>query len=105
MAATIEGNQPLIERAQVSQKRGAYPDEAFCYQEDTLQDGADRFSVHCHKTKESCEDARGPNRERKQTQCELTDLTQARWNPGRGWMGSWFQVNREPFGKPFPQLK
>ena len=46
------------------------------------------------------------SRVRKQTQCELTDLTTAHWNPGHpGWMGSWYQFSYEPFGLPFPQLK
>jgi hypothetical protein len=102
---TIKNNEPLIEHATVSNNRRTYPDKAFCYQEDRLQDGPDRFSVHCHETKEKCDTARGPSTTRKQTQCEFTDLTQAQWNPGRGWMGSWFQFSPEPFGPPFPQLK
>ena len=105
VVARIENNESLVEEAAGSTKRAGYPDKAFCYQEDTLRDGADRFSVHCHETKERCDTVRGPNKNRKQTQCELTDLTQARWNPGRGYMGSWFQDSREPFGTPFPQLK
>jgi hypothetical protein len=106
VTATIESNAPLVGKAVASTGSAPYPDRAYCYQEDRLQDGASRFSVHCHETKERCETARGPSKVWKQTQCELIDLTLARWNPGHpGWMGSWYQFSREPFGEPFPQLK
>ncbi len=106
VAATIENNAPLVDKAVALASRASYPDSAYCYQEDRLQDGASRYSVHCHETEQRCETARGPSKVRKQTQCELTDLTTARWNPSHpGWLGSWYQFSRQPFGKPFPQLK
>ena len=102
---TLQTNQELLSKAPPS-AREKPPDEAFCYQEDRLKDGMSRYSVHCHETKENCEKARGPSMVRKQTACTLTDLSSARWTPGHpGYIGSWYQFNRVPFGSPFPQLQ
>lgn len=79
--------------------------EAYCYQEDRLKDGPDRYSVHCHAKKDVCEKARGPSKVRKQTPCELTDLSTAKWKPASpGWLGSTYQFSRSPLPAPFPQL-
>ena len=103
---TLEKNEALAEKAGAFNVRVAYPRQAFCYQEDSLQEGAKRYSVHCHEAKQNCETARGPNKLTKQSQCEAIDLARAAWNPSHpGWMGSWYQFGRSPFVAPFPQFK
>ena len=105
LAATLASNQDLLSKSPLPASRGSIPSQAFCYQEDRLQDGMSRFSVHCHETLANCEKARGPSKVRRQSTCTSTDLTNARWSPGHpGYIGSWYQFNREPFGVPFPQL-
>ncbi|HVT17780.1 MAG TPA: hypothetical protein VHQ90_16580 [Thermoanaerobaculia bacterium] len=104
VAETISANAPLLEKA--FPQAGTPPTAGFCYQEDRLVDGPGRYSVHCHSSQERCNKARGPNQKYKQSPCDYVDLSRAAWkpNPG-GWMGAWYQFNREPFGDPFPRLK
>jgi hypothetical protein len=78
------------------------PGEGFCYQEDRLEDGAERYSVHCHATPENCEKARGPNPRYQQSDCLLVSLRDADWTPAKGYMGSLYAFRSEPFGAPFP---
>lgn len=81
------------------------PPSGWCYQEDRLEDGPSRFSVHCHWSEERCDEARGPNANFKQSLCELTDLSKADWNPNpKGWKGSWYEFRPKPFPEPFPQI-
>lgn len=79
----------------------------FCYQEDNGQEGAQRYGVHCHQTKEACDSARGPNPRRIQSEC--TPPVDASKVEGivnrRGWAGSWYRLQAEPFGAPFPELR
>ena len=101
VAQSIAANAPFVEKAVL-----VPPTAGFCYQEDRLNDGLDRYSVHCHSTQESCEKARGPNPRWKQSACESVDLSQAGWKPkSGGWMGAWYEFRGEPFNKPFPQLR
>ncbi len=106
VAQTIAANAPLVEKARSATGALATPPAGFCYQEDRLNDGPDRYSVHCHSSQESCEKARGPNARWKQSACEFVDLTRAAWNPkSGGWLGAWYEFRGEPFAKPFPQLQ
>lgn len=84
----------------------SYPSGKFsCYQEDSGQEGAQRYGAHCHRTKEACDSARGPNKRRIQSKCELVDAAEvANIVNRRGWAGSWYTLQAEPFGKPFPKL-
>lgn len=83
----------------------APPGSGWCYQEDRLEDGPQRYSVHCHVNQASCESARGPHARWTQTECQLVDLRDASWNPNpRGWQGSWYEFRSQPFPEPFPQL-
>lgn len=81
-----------------------YPSGLFsCYQEDSGQEGAQRYGVHCHPTQAACDSARGPNRRRFQSTCEPVDAaTVAGIVNRRGWAGSWYRLQAEPFGAPFP---
>jgi hypothetical protein len=84
----------------------AKPDSAFCYQEDRLKEDSQKYSVHCHPTKQRCEAARGPNKRWKQSACELVDLREVTWNPlPGGWANSWYEFRSEPFPEPFPQIR
>ena len=106
LTQTIENSQDLLKAEPLKGKSRSLENQAYCYQEDRLKEGAERFSVHCHASKAVCEEARGPSKVRKQTQCELTDLSSADWNPiSPGWMGSSYQYSSTPFGAPFPQLQ
>ena len=106
LAATLASNQDLLSKSPPPTPRSSMPSKAYCYQEDRLQDGMSRFSVHCHEIPANCEKARGPSKVRKQSACTLIDLTAAHWSPGHpGYIGSWYQFSREPFGAPFPQLQ
>jgi hypothetical protein len=103
---TLATNDPLVEKARASISLDAPPSTAFCYQEDKLQPGPQRYSVHCHATRARCETARGPNSRTKQSICEEIDLSGASWKPRHpGWMGSWFEFRAEPFGPPFPAIE
>ena len=83
----------------------APPLSGWCYQEDRLEKGSKQFSVHCHWSKDRCEEARGPHAKWKQSSCELVELAKAKWNPNpKGWQGSWFEFRSQPFPNPFPQL-
>ena len=105
VAETISNSAPLVEIARSATRTTSAPTVGFCYQEDRLQDGAERYSVHCHSSKERCEKARGPNARWKQSPCEFVDLNEAAWKPkSGGYMGAWYEFRSEPFGKPFPQF-
>ncbi|HEX3553242.1 MAG TPA: hypothetical protein VIA62_08435 [Thermoanaerobaculia bacterium] len=106
VAQTIAANAPLVEKARLATRSESLPAEGFCYQEDRLADGPERYSVHCHTSKPRCETARGPNLRWKQSACEFVELSQAKWNPkSQGWMGSWYEFRSQPFEPPFPQIK
>lgn len=106
VSATLASNEPLIDKARPAVPADAPPPTAFCYQEDKLQPGAQRYSVHCHATLARCESARGPNPRTKQSACAQVDLSGAPWKPRHpGWMGSWFEFRDEPFAAPFPALR
>jgi hypothetical protein len=103
--ATLATNDPLIEQARLAKASDQVPSPGYCYQEDQLQGGPQRYSVHCHSTMARCEAARGPNPRTKQSPCQTLALEGARWAPRHpGWMGSWYEFKSEPFGPPFPQL-
>lgn len=105
VSATLKANERLTAGRTIVESTDRPPPTAFCYQEDNLGVGSQRYSVHCHTTLEKCESARGPNPRTKQSRCESVDLQNANWNPRHpGWQGSWFQFRSEPFGAPFPQL-
>jgi hypothetical protein len=105
VAETISSGAPLVEIARSATRTAAVPSSGFCYQEDRLQDGPERYSVHCHSSKERCETARGPNARWKQSSCEFVDLNQAVWKPrSGGYMGAWYEFQSQPFGKPFPKI-
>jgi hypothetical protein len=105
VSATLSTNDPLIEKARTAKLADVPPSPAYCYQEDRLQTGSQRYSVHCHATLARCEAARGPNPRTRQSPCEAVDLDDARWAPRHpGWMGSWYEFRNEPFGPPFPQV-
>ena len=83
----------------------AQPISGWCYQEDRLESGPKKFSVHCHWSENRCNEARGPHAKWKQSSCELIDLSAADWNPNpKGWEGSWYEFRSEPFPDPFPKL-
>lgn len=105
VGATLATNDPLVEKARAAISLDAPPSPAFCYQEDKLQPGPQRYSVHCHATLARCESARGPNPRTKQSVCEEVKLSEVQWKPRHpGWMGSWFEFRSEPFEAPFPAL-
>lgn len=106
VGATLATNEPLVEKARAVISVDAPPSNAFCYQEDKLQPGAQRYSVHCHTALAKCESARGPNPRTKQSVCAEVNLSGVQWKPRHpGWMGSWFEFRSEPFGTPFPTLQ
>ena len=106
VGATLASNQPLVDKARAVISVDAPPSTAFCYQEDNLQPGAQRYSVHCHTTLANCESARGPNPRTKQSVCTEVNLSGVQWKPRHpGWKGSWFEFRSEPFGAPFPALQ
>jgi len=104
--ATLAANVPLIEKARVAIASDPPPHVAYCYQEDNLQPNSDgRYSVHCHVDMSRCEAARGPNARMKQSLCERVETGGMQWTPLHpGWMGSWYEFRKEPFGAPFPQI-
>jgi hypothetical protein len=105
VSSTLAKNEPLIEKARIAIASDAVPSPAFCYQEDRLRPGNDRYSVHCHATLASCEAARGPNPRTKQSTCNQISLSGVGWAPRHpGFMGSWYEFRSEPFSDPFPQL-
>ena len=104
--ATLATNDPLIEKARLAKATDTPPLSAYCYQEDRLSPGPQRYSVHCHTTMTRCEAARGPNPRTKQSPCELVTLDDVQWAPRHpGWMGSWYEFRGESFGAPFPQIR
>ncbi len=106
VGATLATNDPLVDKARAAISLDVPPSTAFCYQEDKLQPGTQRHSVHCHATLAKCESARGPNPRTKQSACEEVNLAGAKWKPRHpGWMGSWFEFRSEPFGSPFPAVR
>jgi hypothetical protein len=106
VAQTISASAPLVEKALSDTRVHAPQTVGFCYQEDSLKDGAQRYSVHCLSSAELCERLRGPNARLKQSACEFVDLTKATWKPrSGGFLGSWYESNSEPFGEPFPQVR
>ena len=106
VGATLAINDPFVDKARAAISVEAPPSTAFCYQEDKLQPGAQRYSVHCHATLAKCESARGPNPRTKQSACAEVNLSGVQWKPRHpGWMGSWFEFRSEPFGAPFPTLQ
>src|SRR5262249_13164998 len=105
VTATLATNDPLIEKARLAKATDKPPSLAYCYQEDRLERGPQRYAVLCHATLASCEAARGPNPRTKQSLCTAVPLDGARWAPRYpGWMGSWYEFRSEPFGSPFPQI-
>jgi len=83
----------------------ALPAQSFCYQEDTGQDGSQRYGVHCHADTAACEKNRGPNPRRVQSACMVVDTsTLAPLLNRRGFAGSWYAMRPQPFDAPFPQL-
>jgi hypothetical protein len=106
VGATLATNEPLVDKARAVISADAPPSSAFCYQEDKLQAGAQRYSVHCHTTLAKCESARGPNPRTKQSVCAEVNLSGVQWKPRHpGWMGSWYEFRSEPFAAPFPMLQ
>jgi hypothetical protein len=105
VSATLATNEPLIEKARLAKATDLPPSPAYCYQEDRLGTGPQRYSVHCHATLAYCEVARGPNPRTKQSPCVAVAVDSAQWTPRHpGWMGSWYEFRAEPFGAPFPQI-
>jgi hypothetical protein len=103
--ATLATNDPLIEKARLAKATDTPPSLAYCYQEDRLEAGPQRYSVHCHATLAGCEAARGPNPRTKQSPCTAVPLDEVQWAPRHpGWMGSWYEFRSVPFGPPFPQI-
>jgi len=84
----------------------APPSAAWCYQEDRLDPGPNRYSVHCHWSQDRCATAKGGKSAWVNTACTLTaGLDKSGWTPTpKGWMGSWFAFSDKPLGGPFPQL-
>lgn len=81
------------------------PPQSFCYQEDTRQEGLQRFGAHCHAELNACEKARGPNPRRLQSACVAVDTSAlAPILNRRGWGGSWYAMQQHPFSYPFPKL-
>lgn len=106
VGATLAMNEPLVDKARAVISVETPPSTAFCYQEDKLQPGAQRYSVHCHTSLAKCESARGPNPRTKQSACAEVNLSGVQWKPRHpGWMGSWFEFRSEPFAAPFPPLQ
>jgi hypothetical protein len=96
----------LVQNVRSSKYKKTLPPPAFCYQEDRLQSGAERYSGHCHTSIAKCEAARGPNPKTKQSMCEMLTLSGVQWNPQYpGWKGSWFEFRSEPFDDPFPKVR
>ncbi|WP_312429186.1 patatin-like phospholipase family protein [Achromobacter sp.] len=83
----------------------AMPSTTFCYQQDSAESGPARYSVHCHSSLKTCNDARGSSAVAAQTMCTSTDA-KSTGNVvfDRGWSPSWFSTRATPFGKPFPQF-
>ena len=101
-----EMNDLLVQNAGSAISTKMPPWSAFCYQEDRLRSGSERYSVHCHATRAKCEDARGPNPRTKQSACEGVALSGIQWTPRYpGWKGSWFEFRSEPFETPFPKVR
>lgn len=106
VGATLAINEPLVNKARAVISVEAPPSSVFCYQEDNLQPGAQRYSVHCHASLAKCESARGPNPRTKQSVCAEVNLSGVQWKSRHpGWMGSWFEFRSEPFSAPFPTLQ
>ena len=102
VAATLATNNSLIEKAKTPVVASDPPSPAYCYQEDSLQSGPQRYAVHCHATKSRCELARGPNSRTKQSTCAQVTLSGVDWRPIHpGLMGSWYEFRSDPFGSPF----
>lgn len=81
------------------------PSTAYCYQEDKLQPGPQRFGMLCFQDKPTCELVRGPNPHTRQSACEAVSLGNAPWSPRYpGYMRSWYELRATPFPAPFPGL-
>lgn len=105
VGATLATNDRIVEKARAAIAADTPPSPAYCYQEDRIAPGPQRYSVHCHASMERCEVARGPNPRTRQSACMETSLSGAAWQPQHpGWMGSWYQMQSMPFGSPFPGL-
>ena len=105
--ATLANNDPLVEKARTAVQVETLPSPAYCYQVDRIKPGRQRFSIHCHSSQSNCETARGPNPRYKQSECaKMTNLNQIAWKPRHpGFMGSWFEFQRESFDPPFPKVE
>ena len=104
VADTLVANAPLVEKARSSIAADAAV--RYCYQEDRGEDGAQRYSVHCHASRDRCETARGPSRRWQQSPCEPVRIADAEWQPTKGgYMGSWYEFRSSPFPPPFPQIR
>ncbi|WP_205736538.1 patatin-like phospholipase family protein [Achromobacter mucicolens] len=87
------------------QREPPLPSTTFCYQRDSADSGPARYSVHCHPSLQTCNDARESSGLAVQTECASTDAKFAGNVPfDRGWSRSWFSTRATPFGKPFPQI-
>ena len=106
-ASVDEKKGLLVQNAGSATSTKALPPSAFCYQEDRLQSGPKRYSVHCHATITECEAAQEPNPTTKQSMCEMLTLSGVQWNPSYpGWKkGYWFESRSEPFEDPFPKVR
>jgi len=83
----------------------APPKLGWCYQEDSLVPGPERYSVHCHWAEDRCNKAKGNRSDIGQSLCKLVELGEADWMPNKkGWQGSWFEFRPVPFPDPFPKL-
>ncbi|CAN5484990.1 hypothetical protein BH10PSE17_BH10PSE17_03560 [soil metagenome] len=87
-------------------RAGRAPGYGYCYQEQRPTSGPQQYGVHCHATMAACSTARGPNPQRRQSDCAGVDLTDAGARLSRrGWMGSWYDEQAAPYPGPFPQLR
>ena len=83
----------------------AAPTQAWCYQEYQQLDVRFRYSAHCHRSQERCNEAR--TGALTATDCtHITDIPSGVWNPvSNGWMDSWFQYSDSELPLPFPPLE
>ena len=107
--ATLATNAVLVAAskviAAVAPGTSAPPASGFCYQEDKLQPGPQRFGMLCYSDKRTCETVRGPNPHTRQSACEAVALDGAVWSPRYpGYMHGWYELRATPFATPFPQL-
>lgn len=83
------------------------PKAAWVYQEDRIEPGPMRYSIHFHWSKDRCEKAKGRSGKWIKTECRyIEDIDKLALNlRSGGWMNSWYQFNENPFSPPLPQIE